>query len=91
MKYCQTKNEYIDVTPSSSDQPEALGVCIYGKRSDEKDSSYIVNATLKLKQPSMAKGFLVIGKIDLNTTNDYHEGWDVNAITTIDVINYIFL
>ena len=88
VKYCQNKKKYIHVPPSSNNQPEALGAFIFGKRSDEKDSSYIVNATFKFKQPSTAKIFWFLVRFDLNTTNDYQKGMGVNAKAKIDVINF---
>ena len=90
-KCCRNEKKYIVIPPSSSDQPEALGACIFGTRSDEKDSSYIVNGTFKFKHPSMAEGFWVFGKIDLNTTNDFHLGWGDDNIAKIDVINFLLL
>ena len=86
-KFCQTEKKFIDVTPSSNDQPEALGACIFGKRDDEKDSSFIVNATFTFKRPSTAKVFRIWAtRFDLNSTNDFHQGCGVRAIATIDVI-----
>ena len=90
-KYCQNEKKYIHVTPSSSDQPEALGAYILGSRNDEKDSSFIVNATFTFKQPLMSGGFRTPARrFDLNATNDFHQGWGVSAIAKIDVINYKF-
>ena len=90
-KYCQNGKNYIHITPSSNDQPETLGACIFGKRNDKKNSSFIVSATFKLKQSLMAGGFRTSARrFDLNATNDYHQGWGVNAIAKIDVINYKF-
>ena len=86
-KYCQNEKKYIYVTPSSSDQPEALGAIIFGRRNNEKYSSFIVNATFKFKHPSMAEGFWLKGKIDLNTTNDFHLGRGDTNIAKIDVIS----
>ena len=91
-KFCQNENKYIRVTPSSNDQPEALGARIFGERSDQKDSSYIVTANFKFKHPSMAKGFRFLAtRFDLNSKNGYHKGRGVYAIAKIDVINFIFL
>ena len=85
-KYCQNEKKYIHVTPSSNDQPETLGACIFGKRDDEKDSSFIVHATFTFKHPSTAEIVWFLATIDLNSTNDYHKGWGVNDIAKIDVI-----
>ena len=91
-KFCQNERKYIHITPSSSDQPETLGACIFGERSDEKESSFIVNATFKFKQPSTADGFEILGRrFYLNTTNDYHQGLCVNVIAKIDVRNFLLL
>ena len=87
-KYCKNEKKYIHVTPSSNDQPEALGAGIFGKRSDAKDCSFIVNAPFKFKQPSQSqvKGFRFFGrKFCLNTTNNYHQGWGIDKIAKIDV------
>ena len=91
-KFCQNERKYIHITPSSSDQPKTLGACIFGTRSDEKDSSSIVNATFKFKQPSTAKEFRILGRrFNLNTANGYHQGWGVNEMAKIDVINFPLL
>ena len=56
-KYCQTSGEDVRVTPSSSDQPETLGVFVYGERSDRKECSFDVDATFKFKQPVTAQEY----------------------------------
>ena len=72
MKYCHNDEEYITVTSSSNDQPEKLGAFIFGRRRDRKDSSFIVYATLKFKQPPTAEGFRILGrKLNLSKTNCY--------------------
>ena len=87
-KYCQNKKKYIVVTPSSSYRPDTLGASIFGQESDEEqeDSSFIVNATFKFKQPSTAKEFFMLGRrFNLNTANGYHQGWGIDQIASIDV------
>ena len=71
-KICQNEGKYIRVTPSTDVQPEDFIAFIFGKRRNEKVSSYIVNATLKYKQLSTAEGFRILARrMDLNTTNGY--------------------
>ena len=90
--YCQNEKKYVSVTPSSNDQPETLGAYICGIRNDEKDSSFIVCASFKFKQQSTAEGIRQIsGKIDLDKTNDYQEGFGINEMAKIDVINFPLL
>ena len=86
MKYCQNEKHYITVSPSSNDQPEKLGAFIFGRRRDRKDSSFIVYATLKFKQPPTGVGFRILGeKLNLNKTNGYlqcilFDGMPINVI-----------
>ena len=85
------ENMCMYVSPSSNIQPEELKVGIFGERCDEKDdSSFIVNASFRFKQPSTAKGFRILErKFALDETDN-----SVQALLheiAIVVINFLLL
>ena len=53
-KFCQTNNEHKFLKSISTDQPETLGVFVVGRRSDQKECSFNVEATFKLRVISIA-------------------------------------
>ena len=69
-KYCQTGKKYIHVTSSSPDQPETLGVFLYGIRSDQKECSFVVEATFRLKQKSTAREWRYSHKFCFTSTKN---------------------
>ena len=75
-KYCQTKKDYISVTPSSSDQPETLAANVCGERSDQKECSFSVDATFKFKRPSTAREKRYSQKFIFESTDKGHYGYD---------------
>ena len=70
-KYCQTGKKYIHVTSSSPDQPETLGVFLYGIRSDQKECSFNVEATFKLRGISIAIEYLYSQKFYFTSTKTF--------------------
>ena len=93
-KYCQTSKESIRVTSSSLDTPETLCVFVYGRRSDQKECSFDVNANFKLKQSSTAieKQFLQTCKFSFDSTKQHDSwAWGFPKFARIDVFLKGFL
>ena len=88
-KYDQTSNEYICVTPSSSDQPETLAAFLCGRRSDRKECSFNVDEIFKFKQPSTAREYRLLRKFSFDSTKDYFD-WGYRNFARIDVIFAFF-
>ena len=83
------KKDYIPVTSSSPDEPETLGAFLWGVRSDRKECSFDVDATLKFKRPSTASEFRDSNsdKYCFNSTNRYRcVAWGYPNLARINVI-----
>ena len=92
MKYCQNENKYIFVTPSSNEQPENLVAFIFGRRSDRKDSSFIVYASINFKQPPTPVRFRILRrKLNLNKANRYLQCIRFDNRMPINVVNFPLL
>ena len=88
-KYCQAGKEFILVTPSSSDQPETLSVCLCGRRSDRKECSFNVDALFKFKQPVTAQQKRYLHKFGFDSTTHYFN-WGYRKFAQINVIFALF-
>ena len=84
-KYCQTGKEYIPVTSSSPDQPDTLGVFVHGIRSDQKECSFNVEATFKLRGISTAKQERYSHKFCFTSTKNL-DTWGYRNFKRIEVI-----
>ena len=87
-KYCQTSSKYICINADTSDQPEALGAVIKGKR--EKESTYCsfdVVAKIKFKQPHEKK---FTKKFCFNSSNGHEAGRGFSKLAKINVIFTFF-
>ena len=89
-KWCETREEYIIITPESSDQPEVLSACIWGNvvGNISSDRSFDVTAIFKFKQPATAEEHEFTHKFSFNSLNKYKDSW---VITISDEIEVIFL
>ena len=88
LKYCQccqTNNDHILVNSTSTDQPETLGVFVYGVRSDQKECSFVVEATFKLKHISTAREWRYSHKFCFTSTENC-DSWGYRDFMRIDVI-----
>ena len=85
-KYCQTSNKYIDVNSSSPEQPEFFATFVYGTRSDGKECSFDVEATVKFKRPPTAKEFRFSHKFCFNLTTNFFGWGGCSTVSRIDVI-----
>ena len=83
-KYCQTKEYYISVTSSSSDQPETLAAFVFGRRRDRKECSFNVDATSKFIQPDTAQEDMESHKFVFSSTKQCI-GWGRPEFARIDV------
>ena len=84
-KYCQTRNKYKIVKSTSPDQPETLGVFVYGRRRDQKECSCFVEATFKLRHISTAAEWRYSQKFCFTSTKNC-ESWGSRQFARIDVI-----
>ena len=69
-EYCQTSQKYKQVTSSSPDQPEMLGVFVCGRRNDQKKCSFVVEATFRLRTKSTANIGRYSQKFCFTSTNN---------------------
>ena len=88
LKYCQTNKHHILVNSTSTDQPETLGVFVVGRRSDQKECSFVVETTFKLKHISTAREWRNSHKFCFTSTKNC-DTWGYRDFMRIDVILFI--
>lgn len=91
LKHLPANRNYIPINPSSSDSADTLGIRIVGRQNQWKETSYFIEAAIRLKVDQSANDSCrAIRKLDFNRANGYAMGIGLPLALTEVILQYFY-